>query len=294
MSNEWSDLDTKGYVVIPGFLQDEAAVDVLLKGFDQGRPPDKYPYGFKLLGNRQLRAAWRTIEPVLAEIRAVTSIHVDLLTSLTMSHYITTRLADRSSYLHQDFDLDYKLTRDHHNYLNFWISLRKPVRELSNVTLIPFDRLRLEAPNAFDTLIDGGGTRLVVRDGSTLIYGRHGSILAEDREPEPNMQLDFDIEEFAVTPYLESGDLLLMRGDAIHRTQDSDTERVAASIRVTSSRKTIRRESVELQTSGLDDGDEELRKMLVDCFGSFGRDHVALHEFLDYSESRRANAAKPA
>jgi len=42
---------------------------------------------------------------------------------------------------------------------------------------------------------------------------------------------DFDLSEIEETPHLRPGDLLPLRGDLIHRTQDSSTRRIAASIR---------------------------------------------------------------
>jgi hypothetical protein len=50
-----------------------------------------------------------------------------------------------------------------------------------------------------------------------------------------------DVEAMAVTPTLAVGDLLLLRGDTVHRTQDADTERVAVSFRITCSSAVLER-----------------------------------------------------
>jgi hypothetical protein len=280
----WKDLLDRGFVVVPGFLG-RAEIDSLLAGFDGGRPPQDYMFGFKLLGRLPLQAAWSRIEPVLADIRAQTDIRADVINFLTLSHYITTRFAERSSYLHQDFDLDYKLTRDHLNYLNFWIPLRKPEPLKSNVTLVPFDVLRVRDPREHERLVGAGGNRFVARNGKTAIFGRYGSLLSTDDSLEPERIVDFDLEEIAVTPPLAAGDLLLMRGDVIHRTQDIETDRVAASVRVTYSGKVITRER-----SGVDDdvaesgkGAANIRAMLRKCFESVGRSSVTIEEFVAFS-----------
>jgi ectoine hydroxylase-related dioxygenase (phytanoyl-CoA dioxygenase family) len=285
----WRDLETRGFLVVPGFLAGPE-IDALLAGFDEGRPPQDYPFGFKLIGRAPIKAAWSRIEPALAEIRAQTSIKADVLNFLTLSHYITTRFAERSSLLHQDFDLDYKLTRDHVNYLNFWIPLRKPEPTKSNVTLIPFDALRAKAPAVDGLLVGAGGYRFVPRNGTTAIFGKYGSILSADDSVEPERVLDFDLEEIALTPSLDAGDLLLMRGDLIHRTQDTDTDRVAASLRVTYSGKVILRER-----SGVDDsaaesnkGAANVRAMLRQCFDALGKTSVTMEEFIAFS---RGNVA---
>src|SRR5262245_47965690 len=94
----WRDLEHRGFVVVRGFLaSDEVAV--MLDGFDKGKAPEEYPFGFKIIGRAPLKVAWSKIEPALAEIREQTSLKVDDLNFLTLSHYITTRLAQRTSYL---------------------------------------------------------------------------------------------------------------------------------------------------------------------------------------------------
>jgi hypothetical protein len=280
----WRDLHDKGFVVVPGFLG-RKEIDALLRGFDEGPPPTDYPFGFKLIGRASLKAAWSRIEPALTEIRAQTSIRADVVNFLTLSHYITTRFAERSSNLHQDFDLDYKLTRDHVNYLNFWIPLRKPEPLKSNVTLVPFDAIRAKDSAEHERLVGAGGNRFVPRGGKTAIFGRYGSILSAGDSREPERVVDFDLEEIAIAPPLAAGDLLLMRGDLIHRTQDVETDRVAASVRVTYSGKTIARE-----LSGVDDGAveankgaENIRVMLRSCFESMGRSNVTIGEFIAFS-----------
>ena len=50
-----------------------------------------------------------------------------------------------------------------------------------------------------------------------------------------------DLGTIAVTPQLAEGDLLLLRGDIIHRTQDTDTNRVALSWRVADGATVLKR-----------------------------------------------------
>jgi hypothetical protein len=285
----WGDLDDKGFVVVRNFL---SAPDIatLMDGFEGGRPPNEYPFGFKLIGRAPLKAAWSRIEPVLSEVRAETGIRVDTINFLTLSHYITTALTERTSYLHQDFDLDYKLTRDHLNYLNFWIPLRKPDESKSNVTLIPFDALRARSPEDHRVLVGSGGYRFVVADGRTKVFGNYGKVLSEEDATKPERELDFDIEGIAVTPSLAAGDLLLMRGDVIHRTQDSDTDRVAASVRVTASDKIIKRECAlgAEAPSEKDKGAANIHTLLRSCFETLGRPQITIGELVYFSRGGSA------
>ncbi len=287
----WSDLETKGFVVVPSFFGREE-IDALLDDFGRGAPASAFPYGFKLVSRRVLPRVWPRIEPALWAIRKATGLTLDLLNFLTMSHYIDTSRTERTSHLHQDFDLDYRLTRDHLNYLNFWIPIAKPDPERSNVTVIPFDALKARSEAAFERLVGSGGHRLLSKDGATNVVGNYGEILEEGEEDATAFTLDFDIEELAVTPRLAAGDLLLMRGDLVHRTQDASTARTAASIRVTCSEKTIHCDRVPDVSHGDGaDPDARLYASLRRCFAATGRPTLTIREFLDFANGARPSPA---
>lgn len=277
----WEELESKGFLVVPGFLPDDARV-ALLRDFDSGAAPESYPFGFKPVGRRALATVTPLLQPALAGVAERTSLKADSVNFLTLSHYVTTRLARRTSYLHQDFDLDYRLSGDHLNYLNFWMPLRKPCRERSNLSLIPFDALRKRAPQIYERVRGEGGLRWVARGGRTALHGNRGAVLEGKEEP-ALLELDFDAEELVITPFTEPGDLVLMRGDLPHRTQDEKTERVAASIRVTYSGKMLRR--VEPAESG--DPAAPILALLGGCCDHLGRDQVSVQELVDYAGGRR-------
>jgi hypothetical protein len=56
--------------------------------------------------------------------------------------------------------------------------------------------------------------------------------------------LSCDFDEIGDTPQLEAGDLLLLRGDVFHKTQDTDTDRIAISFRMVNSKTIVRRSSL--------------------------------------------------
>jgi hypothetical protein len=280
----WTDLDTRGFVVVRGFLT-AADCAVLRTDFEQGAPPTAYPHGFKLLGRGALAHANPLIEAKLAEIRAATSLAVDTVNFLTLSHYITTSLVERTSYFHQDFDLDYKLTRDHINYLNFWVPVAKPDPAKSNVVVIPFDTLRAKSQTAFDALVGSGGHRMISAAGTTEVFGNYGGLV--DREKTPELVLDFDIDEISETPLLALGDLLIMRGDLIHRTQDASTARIAASMRATGSNKAIVRDRVDVPDPASTDPAAKMYAMIHRCFTTLGRDEVTVGELVAFTRGTR-------
>ena len=260
----WQDLQTKGYVVIRQALSPEL-VETLVADFGRGARPHEYPHGFKLVSRRALNQIRPLIESFLEEVRGQTDLEVDTINFLTYSHYVTTELADKVSCLHQDFDLDYQLTGEHVNYLNFWTPIIKPERERSNLRVVPLDALPLETR---DRLVGGGGHRFRVEAGRTVVEGRG-----------ERFELDVDIEERGVDLPTSAGDLVVLRGDVPHRTQDVDTLRVAASVRATASNKIISKSRSEME-------DPRLQKMLQECFQTLGRDAVTVGEFVDFSQGK--------
>lgn len=262
--SRWQELQTKGYVVIPQALIPEV-VQALVADFQRGARPDKYPHGFKLVSRRALNGVKPLIESFLQEIRSETDLEVDTINFLTYSHYVTTELADKVSCLHQDFDLDFQLTGEHVNYLNFWTPIIKPERERSNLRVVPLDALPLEVRGR---LVGGGGHRFRVEAGRTIVEGRRDRV-----------ELNIDIEALGLDLPTEVGDLVVLRGDVPHRTQDVDTLRVAASVRATSSKKTIRKNHSKME-------DPRLQQMLEECFQAIGRDVVTVGEFVDFSQGK--------
>jgi hypothetical protein len=280
------DLDTKGFLVVPGFFG-PVEVAELLEDFRTGPPPSAYPHGFKLMGRRALKRVWPTIQGLAERVRNATSIDVDLLTRMTFSHYIVTERTERTSFWHQDFDVDYRLTRDHKNYLNFYVPIVKPDPRRSNVSVIPFDTLRERSESAFERLDGGGGLRLVPDGrGRTQVFGNNGEIIDGRDANEPLFMLEFDIDELAVTPSLAAGDLLLMRGDLIHRTQDTTTARTSASIRVTSSKKRIARSRMP-ETWEAKDPLAWLYDAVDACAKSMGRVEITIDELEGHIAGRR-------
>jgi hypothetical protein len=133
---------------------------------------------------------------------------------------------------HQDHE-SYFLFQEHYNYLNFYIPFIKEKPDASNICLIPFDRLRAEAPDHIETIVGGGAKRFRTDGDSTTVL---------DDEYDTAYSMPVNLDRMAVIPQLNAGDLLLLRGDVIHRTQDSRSNRVAISFRKVDSRAVISRD----------------------------------------------------
>lgn len=94
----------------------------------------------------------------------------------------------------------------------------------ANLCVVPFDRLETAIP-AYVEALKGSGAK--------LFYPQGGVTLVCDQDSGEEFVLPVNLEELSVIPLLEPGDLLLPRGDVIHRTQDASIERVAVSFRWT-------------------------------------------------------------
>lgn len=275
---DWSQLETRGFAVSRGFLS-EIEMAPLRADFERGKPASDFPHGFKLIRPRILNSLWPRLAEVLTEIRAQTSMLADSLNHLSVSHYITTELAHRSSHLHQDFDMDYRLTGDHHHMLNFWLPFIKPDTSRSNLTVLPWDTLSSRSPSARERLSGGGECRLVSTES-----GRTAVLRGESQEPD--FEFDMDLESCLVTPELRAGDLLVLQGDLPHRTQDVETLRVAASIRATYSGKRLKRERMPVSTTPEDPAGPLLQR-LGRCFERADSDEITVGDFAAYLQAGR-------
>lgn len=174
---------------------------------------------------------------------------------------------------HQDHE-SFFLCNEHYHYLNAWMVIEKGDPENSNLTIVPFDRLAEKSLLLHDFCLGNGAT--VVADGH-LKNDNLGSWY----------KLDFDIDEIAITPHMEVGDVLLIRGDILHKTQNQLTHRIAVSIRG------IRAASV-LQRRGIYSGSTEKLWVLAKnyhvygtldyIFSKIGADLITMS---DYIENKR-------
>jgi len=167
------------------------------------------------------------VKEVLALVNSNTNLRVNL--PIGAAYFATGRGV--SFAWHQDHESFYSI-QNHYDYLNFYVPIVKPRRDKSNLSIVPFDVLEKESPETFREAARSGAAR----------YRRIGSCrLAFLDDTGSVHRLRADLDRIAHTPLLDAGDLLLMRGDMIHQTQDTETERVAVSVRATSAGTVVHR-----------------------------------------------------
>jgi hypothetical protein len=169
------------------------------------------------------------VQEVFGIISERTNLRADL--AQMACYFATGKSAGVNFPWHQDHESFFQL-QNHYDYLNFYIPVQKPRPEKSNLSIIPFDVLERENPGIFRRMVRSGATHFDQLGKKRLVYFDDGGDVHI---------VTGDMERMAHTPMLAAGDLLLMRGDMIHRTQDAETERIAISFRVSSAQTIVKR-----------------------------------------------------
>ena len=271
------DLETRGFVLVHQFLSgDELQA---LRDDYVSRPMDANAnYNAKTPASDAIAGFQARIDDVVRQVNERTSIRVDLHVPST-SNYFAVGVADGVYFpWHQDHE-SYYVIQNHFDYLNFYLPIIKPERARSNLCVVPFDALNEAAPKVHD---------FAVRSGAGFYRPIAGRTLAINEDRGAATVAHVDMEQLAVTPQLDEGDLLLMRGDIVHRTQDTDTERVALSWRVANGDTVVSRTRL---ASGCWQKAVMMRRHtapyhhMFEAFELAGRDEMTLRELLDVYET---------
>lgn len=261
----WRDLQTRGFVVRRGFLTaDDCAA--LLRDYEDAATDANRNYKIKTVGLKAFALVRRKLDAVAAEVRQSTDIHVDSFQGATYFANEVTSLD-----WHQEFEPFY-LCADLYSYLNFYIPFVKEDPARSNVVVVPFDVVKVRDAGAYRYLLRGGARRFELRGASTV---------AHDSTTGASRTLALDLEAIGQAPSLGAGDLLVVRGDVVHRTQDTSTRRIAASFRMARGSAVVERKRLA------ECGPQKLQVMLrnrrmFECVFSYfreaGRDEVTVDE----------------
>ncbi len=279
----WEDLATRGVIVIPDFL---TANEVALLLADY--------HGTGLASNRNVNIK-HVSHPVIDQIRdklmavadhARRSAGVDV-DRIVGGGYFAIELGINNEW-HQDHE-SYFLFQEHFHYLNFWIPIEKPDPRLTNLSVVPLDVIRARVPEIADSLIGGGALRGLTGAGQSNLHG--------DDAKTRHVHLDFDLDDVSETPEVKAGDLVLLRGDVFHRTQDVATQRIAVSLRLVGSKSMVSKRRLlaggpvkrrMLQSNPL------LYALALQCFHVKHVDEVTVGELLDHLHAPRPHPIQTA
>jgi ectoine hydroxylase-related dioxygenase (phytanoyl-CoA dioxygenase family) len=223
------DLETKGYVVIPKFFSQEL-IEKLVEHYKQekelflktGGINKNYP----LINSKHFLLPELTL--LIREITENTNITLDMVKK-TCTYFDNTLVTFP---WHVDHEL-YYLYQDTYNLVNCWAPIIKSSKSTGGLGLVPTDELASRCSEIFEKQILGRGAKwFKLADNET--------IMVNDDSGEETV-LPFNIEEIAVYPEIEIGDMLVWRQDVIHKT-DSRSDRVAVSVRCLNSNTVLTRE----------------------------------------------------
>jgi hypothetical protein len=146
----------------------------------------------------------------------------------------------------------YYLHRDHANWLICYLPTYKPSKYLANLAIVPKDVVKQHDPHLHQQIEGRGAMRFRCAETDTMEWfearfpGQSinvGDWFAIDdyNDASPGFKLNIDLEAQKVVPELEVGDLLIMRADVIHRTNDAGSDRIS-----------VRCDAIPLNASRLD------------------------------------------
>jgi len=219
---DWADLKTRGFLVVRNFL---SSIEIAERESAIGLAElSAHKAFFKRIPSKTMESMCSKLEKLFPLIRSQAQIHIDSF-ARDASYFETDKV-------NIDWHIDqhvYYLHQNMYDYINFWMPIVKPNPAKSGLSLIPMDILAAKAPHVYQAIL-GRGAAVLRRDG-----GKHFIEYEKDGKKE-KIDSSVAFDEMAVAPSLNAGDLLIVRGDVFHSTQDNETARIALSIRAINSK----------------------------------------------------------
>lgn len=213
----YQDLNECGYVVVPNFLTGEE-ISILEEDHNTSTVEYGKYGGIKVVSTHVIHKFTNKLLLTLSDIRKTSLVKADII--IYPGIYVNNKKIFFD--WHQEHESWY-LENSSINHLNFYIPIKKEYSNKSGISLIPNNML----PDCPIDLINKGARRFFPGKKDT------NSTFVIDEDLGGSFKLPFNIENYAVSPNIIPGDLLLVRGDVIHKTQDNETERHAVSFRCT-------------------------------------------------------------
>lgn len=218
-SINFKDLETIGYVIIPNFL-DRDTIEKMKA--DYAIQKTIFLAKTNRVKKHSIMPSGVNLKDRLASIILLITEHTDLQIGNPMNKsYFDNQLTQFTEW-HQDHEPYFK-TRDSYNAINCWIPIIKPSSSESGISLLPHTALQERCPEIFANKIIGKGAKVLIPH-PTYTQMRDDDLNEETILP-------FNVGDIAITPLLAEGDLIILRQDVVHKTQDIITDRVAYSTR---------------------------------------------------------------
>lgn len=206
---DYKKLETDGYLVIPNFLNSNE-VNEILNQFEI------YKEQFNSTGpdNKNYNVIYSDLTESLTHKAQTLVDNINKETNIKLSGF-GKKLENLDSSItkfgwHQDHEVYYTY-QDAYNCVHFWIPIVKPDITQTGIDVIPHTRIEKALPELYQKNIKAKGAKRFLL--------RPPRIEMHDDETGELIYLDFDFDTIKETPNVGSGDLILLRGDTIHRSQ---------------------------------------------------------------------------
>lgn len=217
------DLETKGFTVLRGFVP-ETERQRLLKLRDRQFSAEHKKLkeiGYEYIDQLEVPKIARRlhINELIYSIQKETDIVVlDDRMPESYGIFLTTDSRQNETLMlrwHVDEATFYR-TDDSYNFLNFYAILDKPDPLEAGLSVVPYDLLAKRCPE-LHALSRGTGAKDF--DDKYLPGLPPGWMVMKQQERDRLYIMEFHLDDLSCTPRLEAGDVLVFRGDTIHRTQ---------------------------------------------------------------------------
>lgn len=247
------DLEHQGYSVVRDFLSDTDIPDTLLN-FLAGA--EKFSDGvIKDIPPAEMRNIQMKIESAIPSIADLMGL------SINKNRYVYCAIrieeAHGAPLLRQPFDMhrdpkvapggvlnwhldhfSYYQYRDHKNWLICYLPVIKPRPNAANVAIVPSNVIQTLDPDLHRRIQGRGAMRFRCVEADTmewfkLRFGNQNVLIGDwyavddDNDSTMGWKINIDLEEEKVVPELNTRDLLIMRADVIHRTNDAECSRIS-------------------------------------------------------------------
>lgn len=278
MKINWKQLEEKGYLVLEACLdskQVEALVNDVTQKHKHIRTANTSQTKFSLV--KEFTPISDSVAEKLRKFVTKSCQKINSETNLTIGTQMknSTYVENASNFnWHSDSLMQY-MYQQTYNHLNFWIPVIKENREKSGLEVLCMEKIKKKEPNLY---------RSIKGKGAVFLRG-NGPVLQETVNGLIGHELKTNVSELKTTISSSVGDVVLLRGDVIHKTQDTLTPRTALTFRCYDSNHKVKKDLFINPTLGQSfrmRQSPSLFKRIIAAFSQTGKDSLAQHEIDEF------------
>ena len=221
-SADWKKLEVDGFTVIKGFCTAEE-VATMKATYDNTQGNANKNYAAK---NAEFPSSvMQRFHELLPYIREKAHIEVDQV--WPAQAYATKQSGQDNRF---DWHVDqgtYSICGTHASMLNLYLAVYKTVPEKSNLSVIPWPAFEKAVPSIAKRIADKGSFCWLPGEKGNPERPDPEKLYMHDQRSMSHAEDCPDPNSIGYTPHLNAGDLLILKQDLPHKTQDNETARIA-------------------------------------------------------------------